>query len=125
MPNCRRIRPLIAIACTLMLTRMATAAPDAGSVRTQITSMPVGAGIEVRLKDQHKLRGSRGAVAETGFTLVDARSGERQINFDEVASVKLFHAKSHTGRNILIGVGIGIGVVAIVIAALAHSGGYI
>jgi len=87
--------------------------------------MPLGASIELRLKDKQKLRVSRGAVSDSGFTLVDARSGERQVSFNDVASVKQVHAKSHTGRNILIGVGIGVGAVAIVIVALAHHGGYL
>ena len=87
--------------------------------------MPVGASIELRLKDRQKLRGARGTVSDSGLTLVDTRSGERQIAFDEVSSVKQVKAKSHTGRNILIGVGIGVGAVAIVIVALAHHGGYL
>jgi hypothetical protein len=56
---------------------------------------------------------------------VDARGAERQVAFDDVASVKRISTKSHTGRNILIGVGIGVAAVAIVIVALAHSGGYL
>ena len=119
------IRPFIAIVCVLMLTRLASAAPDTASIRAQIVGMPLGTRIELRLKDKQKLRGARGAVSDSGFTLVDARSGERQIAFDDVASVKHVNAKSHTGRNILIGVGIGVGAVAIVIVALAHSGGYL
>ena len=64
-------------------------------------------------------------MSDSGFTLVDTRSGEHQIAFDEVASVKHVTPKSHTGRNLLIGVGIGVGAVAIVIVALAHKGGYL
>ena len=101
-----------------MLTRVALAAPDTASIRTQIVGMPVGASIELRLKDKQKLRGARGAASDSSFTLVDARSGERQIAFDDVASVKQFKAKSHTGRNILIGVGIGVGAVAAGLALL-------
>jgi len=119
------IRPFIAIVCTLMLTRLAAAAPDTASIRAQIVGMPLGTSIELRLKDKQKLRGARGAVSDSGFTLVDARSGERQIAFDDVASVKPVNTKSHTGRNILIGVGIGVGAVAIVIVALARIGGYL
>mgnify|MGYP003341788469 CR=1 FL=1 len=86
--------------------------------------MQLGTSIEVRLKDKQKLRGARGAVADSGFTLVDARSGERQISYSDVASVKRIGAKSHTGRNILIGVGIGVAAVAIVIVSLAKHYGY-
>ena len=121
----KQIRPFTAIGCILMLTCLASAAPDAASIKTEIGGIPLGTSIELRLKDKQKFRGARGAVSDSGFTLVDTRSGERQIAFDDVASVKHVNAKSHTGRNILIGVGIGVGAVAIVIVALAHSGGYL
>ncbi|HSR06344.1 MAG TPA: hypothetical protein VLM42_04275 [Bryobacteraceae bacterium] len=119
------MRAFTSTICILMLTCLASAAPDTASIKTEIVGMPVGASIELRLKDRQKLRGARGAVSDSGFTLVDIRSGERQIAFDEVSSVKQVKAKSHTGRNILIGVGIGVGAVAIVIVALAHHGGYL
>lgn len=118
-------RPFLAVGCILLLTHPAWAAQDVTAVKATIASMPLGASIEVRLKDHQKLRGGRGAVSDAGFSLIDTRSGERQVSFDEVASVKSFHPKSHTGRNILIGVGIGVGAVAILIVALAHSGGYL
>jgi hypothetical protein len=57
-------------------------------------------------------------VSDSGFTLVDARTGEHQIAFDDVVSVKQFTPKSHTTRNILIGVGIGIAAVAITLGIL-------
>lgn len=121
----KQIRIATAVGCIFMLTRFASAAPDVASIRTEIAGMPLGTSIELRLKDKQKVRGARGAVSDSGFTLVDTRSGERQIAFDDVASVKHVKAKSHTGRNILIGVGIGVGVVAIVIIALAKHGGYL
>ena len=121
----KQIRSFTAIGCIFMLTCLASAAPDAATIKTEIVGMPVGTSIEIRLKDQQKLRGARGAVSDSAFTLVDARSAERQIAFDDVASVKHFQAKSHTSRNILIGVGIGVGAVAIVIIALAKHGGYL
>jgi hypothetical protein len=119
------IRPLTAILCILLTTSFAAAAPDTASIRREILGMPLGTNIEVRLKDKQKLRGARGAVSDSGFTLVDARSGERQIAFDDVMSAKQVTGKSHTGRNILIGVGIGVGAVAILIVTLAHAGGYL
>jgi hypothetical protein len=119
------IRPIAAMACVVLLARLASAAPDTAGTRAEITAMPLGTNIEVRLKDRQKLRGARGAVSESGFTLVDARSGDRQIMFDDVASIKQVKTKSHTGRNILIGVAIGVGAVAIVIVSLAHAGGYL
>jgi len=112
------IRPFSAIVCILMLTRGALAAPDTASIRAQIVGMPIGTSIELRLKDKQKMRGARGAESDSSFTFVDARSGERQIAYDDVASVKQFKTKSHTGRNILIGVGIAAGVVAAGLALL-------
>jgi hypothetical protein len=119
------IRPFTALACILLLTRPASAAPDTVSIRTEIVNMPMGTSIELRLKDKQKLRGSRGTVSDSEFTLIDAGSGERQIAFEDVSSVKQVKVKSHTGRNILIGVGIGVGALAIVIVALAKHGGYL
>jgi len=49
------IRPFSAIVCILMLTRVALAAPDTASIRTQIVGMPVGTNIELRLKDKQNL----------------------------------------------------------------------
>ena len=116
---CRQpIRPFTAIVCILMLTRLASAAPDTASIRTEIVSMPLGTSIELRLADKQKLRGARGAVSDAGFTLVDARSGERQIAFGDVASVKQVKTKSHTTRNILIAVGVGFAAAAILALAL-------
>jgi len=117
------IRRFIAIVCILMLTSLASAAPDTASIQVEIVGMPVGTSIEFRLQDKQTLRGARGAASESGSTLVDARSGERQIAFDDVYSVKQVRVKSHPGRNISIGAGIG--VVAIVIVALARHGGYL
>ena len=97
----------------VMLTRLASAASGTASIKAEIIGMPVGTSIELRLKDQQKLRGARGAVSDSGFTLVDTRSGERQIAFDDVVSVK--QLKSHTKRNILIAVGVGVAAVTVVL----------
>ena len=61
------IRPFIAIVCVLMLTRLASAAPDTASIRAQIVGMPLGTRIELFLKDKQKLRGARGAVVRLRF----------------------------------------------------------
>ena len=97
----------------------------AETVRSQITSMPLGTNIELRFKDKQKLRGARGVVSDSGFTLVDTRAGERQIAFDDVTSVKQVSTKFHTGRDILIGVGIGLAAVGIWFAVMLHETGYL
>jgi hypothetical protein len=118
-------RSWTAIICVLMLTRVASAAPDVASIKAQIVGMPLGAIIELRLKDKQKLRGVRGAATDTGFTLVGTNAREHQVAFNDVESVKPVSTKSHMVRNILIGVGIGVGAAAIVLVSLFHSGGYI
>ena len=71
-----------------MLARLASGAPDTDSVKAQIASMSSGTKIELRLKNNEKMRGTRGPVSGSGFTLVDGHNGERQIAFDDVVSVK-------------------------------------
>jgi hypothetical protein len=118
----KRIRPFTVIVCILMLTRLA-AAQDTAAIRTEIISMQLGTSMEVRLKDKQKLRGARGAVADSGFTFVDARSGERQIAFADVASVKVVKQQSHTVRNVLIAVGIVAAVIGTIVGiGLATNG---
>jgi hypothetical protein len=108
----------------LMVARLAPAAPDTASITAQITSIPLGATIEVRLTDKQKLRGTRGALSTTGFALAKPNAGERQIAFADVASVKQTTIKPHTTRNVLIGVGIGLAAAVIVIAVLASNAKY-
>jgi hypothetical protein len=109
------MRQLLSVVLLLgILTRSVPAAPDTATVTTQIAAMPLGTNIELRLKNNQKIRGARGAVSSTGFALVDAHAAEQQIAFDDVASVKLFKPKAHTGRNILIGVGLTLLVLGII-----------
>ena len=74
------------------------------NVASQINALPVGTRIELRLNNKHRVRGARGKSSNTGFTLVDDRTGERQIAFDDVVSVRRF--QPHPVRNTLIVVGI-------------------
>jgi hypothetical protein len=117
------VREVLSLILTLaVLTRSASASPDTASVTTQIVGMPLGANIELRLKNKQKLRGSRGAVSNTGFALVDAHRAEQQIAFDDVVSVKPFSGKSHTTRNILIVAGIGVAAIGITLGILLRCG---
>ena len=113
-------RALSIVLSLVMLTGLASAAPDATSIRTQIAGMQLGANMELHLKNKQVLRGARGAVSDAGFTFVEARTGERQIAYDDVASVKQVIKKSHTLRNVLI---VTVAAVAILtIVASAHGG---
>jgi hypothetical protein len=117
------MRQTLSLALMLLLvTYLGPAAFGADDVRSQVAGIPTGTHIEVRLKNKQTLRGARGEVSDSAFTLVDQRAGNRQIAFDEVTSVKQLAYKSHTLRNVLIGVVIGAAVIVIVVAVLvAHA----
>jgi hypothetical protein len=108
----------------LMVTQLGPAAFGADNVTNQIAGIPTGTNIEVRLKNKQILRGARGEVSGSGFTLRNPGAGDRQIAFDDVTSVKQLTKKSHTTRNVLIGVGIGIAVFAVVLGILFRCGAY-
>lgn len=117
------MRKTISLALTLLIvTDLLPAAFGADSVASRITAMPTGTTIEIRLKNKRKMRGTRGPVSNSGFTLVDARNGEQQIAFDDVVALKQFTKKSHLTRNILIGVGIGVAALGITIGILLRCG---
>ena len=117
------VRQTLSLALVLlMMTQVGPAVFGAEDVASQITGMPVGTNIELRLKNQQRLRGARGVVSGSGFMLVEARAGEHMIVFDDVVSVTRFSLKSHTTRNILIGVGIGLAGVAIATGVLLRCG---
>jgi hypothetical protein len=100
----------------LMVTQFSPAAFAADSVASQITAMPTGTNIEVRLKSRQRLRGARGEVSAVGFSLLNPGAADRQLAFDDVNSVKQLNKKSHTTRNVLIVVGVAVVVVVAVVA---------
>ena len=117
------MRQILCVAMALlMLAHLIPAALGADSIATQIKGMPAGTAIELRLKTKQKMKGTRGAVANSGFTFVDAGAAEHQIAFDEVASVKPLTGKSHVMRNVLIGVGIGVAALGITLGILLRCG---
>ena len=116
-------RTLSLVLSLVILTGLASAAPDAASIRTQIVETQLGANIELHLKNKQRVRGSRGAVSDAGFTIVEGPTGERQIVFDDVVSVKRLTPKSHTGLKILAGVAIGVvGMVAVLLVSFPGTG---
>jgi hypothetical protein len=114
------MRRILSLALTLLMAmEWAPTAFAADAVAAQIAAMPAGTKIELRLKNKEKLSGTTGAISSSGFTLVDAHTGEHQFTFDDVASVKRLGSRSHTRRNVLIvtgiavvAVGIGLGIYA-------------
>ena len=116
------MQKIICLTLTLLMALpLIPTASAANGVASQITAMPLGTKIELRLKDKQKLSGTTGALSGTGFAFIDASTGERQIAFDDVASVKRIGAKSHTARNVLIIAGIGVAIAAIVIVVHAKE----
>jgi hypothetical protein len=103
----------------LMVTQLGPAAFGADDVTSEITGMPTGTHIEVHLKTKQTLRGARGEVSSSGFTLLNPGAGDRQISFADITSVKRLDKKSHTTRNVLIVVGIA--VVAVAIAVVIYA----
>ena len=89
------------------------------TVKSQITRMPTGTSVEIQLKSKQKLRGARGEASDSSFTLVESGNANRQISFDDVASVKQLGKKSHKTRNIVIVSGVALVVVVAVIAVHA------
>ena len=107
----------------LMVTRLGPAAYAADSVTSQITGMPTGTNIEVRLKNKQTARGTRGEVSGSGFNLLNPTVGDRQIAFDDITSVKQLNKKSHTTRNVLIVAGVAVVALAVVLAVTLRCGG--
>ena len=109
-----------------MVMQLGPAVFGADSLRSQITKMPIGANIEVYLKDQQMLRGMRGEVTDSGFTLENLSTGNRQIAFADVSSVKQIKRKTHSTRNVLIILGVvivgAVGVLAIDCATHTYCG---
>ena len=117
----RTMHQTISLVLTLlMVMHLAPEAVAQDSVASQISAMPAGARIELLLKNQQTLRGTRGPVSGSGFTLVDSRKVQHQIAFDDVASMK--QIKSHTTRNILIVAGVGVAALGITAAILLRCG---
>ena len=106
----------------LMVTQLAPAALGADSVSSQLTAIPVGAKIEVHLKNEQTLRGAKGTFSNAGFRILDARNREHEIALDEVVSVKQLSARSLTTRNVLIGIGIGVAALGITAGILLRCG---
>jgi hypothetical protein len=110
---------------TVAHPNFAFGAPDAfaaDTIQSQVTAIPAGMRTEVRLNNKQKMRGALGPIDNAGFTLVDSHTGDRQIAFTDVASVKRFNAKSHLRRNILIATVIGVAAVGITAGVLLRGG---
>lgn len=101
----RLMRRIMSLALmVLVVTHLLPAAYCPESMAIRIAAIPEGAQLEVHLKNQQTMRGTRGPVSDSGFcrtisfTLARTDAGQHQIAFDDVARVK--QLKSHLTRNI-------------------------
>jgi hypothetical protein len=118
------MRPTLALALVwLMMMQLDFPACGADNVSSQIGRIPLGATIEVHLKDKQELKGTRGEVSGSGFTLGNLSTGDRQVAFDDVTSVKDLTKHSHKTRTILVITGIA--VVAIIVVLTHRKSCYV
>ena len=78
----------------LMMAHLGPMAFGADNVTSQVAGIPMGANIESRLNNKHTLRGTRGEVSSSGFTLLNPGTGDRQRAFDDVTSVKQLRTRA-------------------------------
>jgi len=112
------LRQALSLALVLLMVTHSSPAAFGADTASQISAIPAGSNIEVRLKNKEMLRGTRGDMSGSGFTLLNPPAGIRQVAFEDVTSVKrVDNQKSHVTRNVLVAVGIGL-VVILVVAAI-------
>jgi len=118
-----RLRETLSVVLTfLLLLQLTPPGRGAESIAARIGAMPPGTRVELRLKNKQRIRGVTGPVSPTTFILVEARSGQRPVAFDDVESVRRLSGKSHMTRNVLIVVGVGVVAVGITAAVLLRCG---
>ena len=99
-------------------TKVEKDAKFADKVKMNITKLGTGkdARVEVKLRDKTKLKGYISQINETGFVVVDEKTGA-------ATEVSYSNAKQVKGNNLSTGVGIVIGV-AVVVIVLFLIGAY-
>jgi len=122
-PRGKNMRNVLSITLTyLLLWHLVTVASAAETVEKKIEAIPQGSGIELRLKNKQTLKGNRGPTSEVGFTLIDPRTGDQKIAFNDVISVKRSSGRSHAKRNVLIGIAVGLAALGITIGVIHRCG---
>jgi hypothetical protein len=95
------------------------AARQAAEAKSKVQKMGVGADarVEVRLRDDSKVKGYVSASDEETFSVTDSKTGEsRKIYYTDVSKLSKSGGSS-TRRNILIGAAVAAGVVVAIIFA--------
>ena len=127
-------KKLLSIALTILFVNMITAVPisaqsqtgietqQAEKFKAKVTRLGTGkrARVEVKLKDNTKLKGYIGGIAEEHFTLVDPKHGSvTPVPYTQVQQIK---NTNHSGAYAL-GLGAGVigGVLILVMASLRGS----
>jgi hypothetical protein len=103
----------------LALSSPGTALPAPSDMKAQVAGFAPGEKIEVHLINNTTTLGDRGAVSDSGFTLLDSHGRERQIAFVDVVSVN--RAKSHIGRNIAIIAGVAAVALLVLVVYVGHQ----
>jgi hypothetical protein len=103
-------------------TKEEKAAKLAEKVKTNVTKLGTGknARVEVKLRDNTKLKGYISQINENGFVVVNDKTG----NASEVAYLNAKQVKGNnlsTGVKIAIGIGIAVAILVIVAYALGSS----
>jgi hypothetical protein len=101
-----------------MLTDLGWGVPAPPDIKAQVAGFALGEKIEVHLNDNTIAVGARGAVSDSGFTLVDSHHRERQVAFADVTSVN--RPKSPIGRNIAIIAGIAAVALLVLVVYVGH-----
>ena len=118
----------LSVALLIMQTsHLAIAASQGvGGVERQVRLAPTGSSVEVRLKNNDKLRGKLGSIYDDGFELQATKSGATvRVAFIDVESVRQKEGMS-TRKKVGIGLGMFAGlavlVTYLVVAAIASNG---
>jgi hypothetical protein len=99
--------------------KAADPARQASEVKAKVEKVGVGSDsrVEVKLRDDSKVKGYVSAAGEDSFTVTDSKTGAaRTFNYSEVAKVSKAGGSS-TRKNILIGAAVAAGVVVAIIFA--------
>ena len=89
-----------------------TATTPPQSPKEQVTLIPAGSVVEIRLADKHKFRGRLGSITDSGVDLQFTRDGKivsETLAFDKIRLVKLIGQGWNTGKKIIVGTLIGAG----------------
>lgn len=95
-------------------------------LKEQITQIPAGSVVEVKLTTRQKYRGRLGAITDSGFDLQFTKAGRivtETLTFDSVRSVKVVAQGWSLPKKIIVGTLIGAGVILVIGLIACAAGG--